>query len=46
VGQVNLRIDADLGDGKRLQIQTLVNAGAMGLEIRPREPYSTVSQGR
>jgi len=45
-GQVNLRIDVDLGDGKHLQIQTLVNAGAIGLEIRPREPYSRVSQGK
>lgn len=45
-GQVNLRIDVDLGDGRHLLIQTLVNAGAVGLEIRSREPYSRVSQER
>jgi hypothetical protein len=45
-GQVNLRIDADLGDGRYLQIRTLANAGATGLEIRSREPYSRLSQER
>ncbi len=45
-GPVNLRIDIDLGDGKRVQVRTLANAGATGLEIRPREPYGRVSQER
>jgi protocatechuate 3,4-dioxygenase beta subunit len=43
-GQVNLRIDINLSDGRQLQIRTLANAGAAGLEIRSREPYNRVSQ--
>jgi hypothetical protein len=45
-GQVNLRIDVDLGDGKHVQVRTLANAGATGLEITSRDPYSRVSQER
>ena len=45
-GQVNLRIDANLPDGKRLRVQTLVNAGATGLQITSRDAYGRISQGR
>jgi hypothetical protein len=45
-GQVNLRVDADLGDGIRLQGQVLADAGATSVVIISNEPYIRVSRER
>jgi protocatechuate 3,4-dioxygenase beta subunit len=45
-GQVNLRVDAHAGDGRRLRGQVLADAGATGVVIISREPYIRVSRER
>lgn len=45
-GQVNLRVDADAGDGKRLGGQGRADAGATGVVIISHEPYLRVSRER
>lgn len=44
-GMVNLRVGVNVGDGKYLQVQTLVNAGAAGLQITLRDLYRQWSKG-
>jgi hypothetical protein len=38
-GMVNLLVDVNVGAGRYLQVQTLVNAGAAGLQITVRDLY-------
>jgi hypothetical protein len=43
-GKVNLRVDANLGGGRHLRVQVLADAGASGVEIASRDPFSQWSR--
>ncbi len=43
-GKINLRVDANLGGGKHLRAQVLADAGATGVDITSRDPFSQWSQ--
>ncbi len=43
-GKVNLRVDANLGDGKHLRAQVLADAGATSVEITSHDPFGQWSK--